>query len=100
MTRRRMRLPTIFHGWAEPTHCWIRTLHPPETSRTRGAGADGAGSVDAGGMADEGLVEADHLGVVCNRNTLIGAMETRQILRPRAYRRESVHIFGDPFHVA
>jgi hypothetical protein len=33
--------------------------------------------VDARGMADQGLVEADHLDVVFDRDALIGPMETR-----------------------
>src|SRR5216683_2091774 len=63
-----------------------RTPPPGTTSAPCGIGSD------AGGMADQGLVEADHLDVVFDRDALIGPMETRQILRPRAYRGESVHV--------
>src|SRR5258706_8728530 len=76
-----------------------RTPPPGTTSAPCGIGPTTARLVDAGGMTDQRLVEADHLDVVFDRDALIGPMETRQILRPRAYRGESVHVLGHSGHV-
>ena len=45
-------------------------------------------------MADQGLVEADHLNVVVDRDALIGSMETQQILGPRARTGENRYTFS------